>query len=205
MEYVCRVCLHLRGRATERQDQLLPLVQRVAEGSEELRLSLCRMVGRLLVALMDRGTVGILRPYLDDTILLLVSQSRDPYSTVTVEALSIIMKLVVHPHLEQVRCSVASRLNCCKLVCSDLKNNPQRMIHAPTHAGNEILRGGSFSSNSTTSPTQVSFIPLFKLPVSSLSTALGNSANTTFSRRKNPVTPGDTSKRRHLSTMSHLG
>lgn len=52
---------------------------------------------------MNRGTVGVLRPYLDDTVLLLVSQSRDPYSTVTVEALSIITKLVVHPHLEQVR------------------------------------------------------------------------------------------------------
>lgn len=96
----------VRGRATERQDHHLPLVHRIAEGSEELRLSLCRMVGRMLVTLMDRGTVGVLRPYLDDTILLLVSQCRDPYSTVTVEALSIITKLVVHPHLEQVRCCV---------------------------------------------------------------------------------------------------
>lgn len=95
-------CL-VRGRATERQDHHLPLVQRIAEGSEELRLSLCRMIGRMLVTLMDRGTVGVLRPYLDDTILLLVSQCRDPYSTVTVEALSIITKLVLHPHLEQVR------------------------------------------------------------------------------------------------------
>lgn len=92
-----------RGRATERQDHHLPLVQSIAEGSEELRLSLCRMVGRMLRTLMDRGTVGVLRPYLDDTILLLVSQCRDPYSTVTVEALSIITKLVLHPHLEQVR------------------------------------------------------------------------------------------------------
>lgn len=93
----------VRGRATERQDHHLPLVQSIAEGSEELRLSLCRMVGRMLVTLMDRGTVGVLRPYLDDTVLLLVSQCRDPYSTVTVEALSIITKLVSHPHLEQVR------------------------------------------------------------------------------------------------------
>eukprot|EP00903_Cladosiphon_okamuranus_P014433 g13393.t1 len=90
-----------RGRATERQDRHLPVVQSMAEGSEELRLSLCRMVGRMLITLMERGTVGVLRPYLDDTILLLVSQCRDPYSTVTVEALSIITKLVLHPHLEQ--------------------------------------------------------------------------------------------------------
>lgn len=96
-------CAMYRGRATERQDHHPPLVQSIAEGSEELRLSLCRMVGRMLVTLMDRGTVGVLRPYLDDTILLLVSQCRDPYSTVTVEALSIITKLVLHPHLEQVR------------------------------------------------------------------------------------------------------
>eukprot|EP00752_Nemacystus_decipiens_P006103 g5507.t2 len=90
-----------RGRATERQDQHVPILQRVTEGSEELRLSLCRLVGRMLVTLMDKGTAGVLRPYLDDTILLLVSQCRDPYSTVTVEALSIITKLAVHPYLEQ--------------------------------------------------------------------------------------------------------
>lgn len=104
----------VRGRATERQDHQLPLAQRMAEGSEELRLSLCRMVGRMLVTLMDRGTVGVLRPYLDDTILLLVSQCRDPYSTVTVEAMSIITKLVVHPHLEQVRCCAQNRSISCQ-------------------------------------------------------------------------------------------
>ncbi len=65
----------------------------------------------MLAALISRGTVGVLRPYLDDTVLLLVSQSRDPYSTVTVEALSIITKLVVHPHLEQVRTCADSRLS----------------------------------------------------------------------------------------------
>ncbi|CAM9154418.1 unnamed protein product, partial [Pylaiella littoralis] len=90
-----------RGRASERRDHHLPLVQHIAEGSEELRLSLCRMVGRMMVTLMARGTIGVLRPYLDDTILLLVSQCRDPYSTVAVEALSIITKLVLHPYLEQ--------------------------------------------------------------------------------------------------------
>ncbi|CAM9297184.1 unnamed protein product [Ectocarpus sp. 12 AP-2014] len=90
-----------RGRATERQDQHLPQVQHIAEGSEELRLSLCRMVGRMLANLMNRGTIGVLRPYLDDTILLLVSQFRDPYSAVKVEALSIVTKLVLHPHVEQ--------------------------------------------------------------------------------------------------------
>ncbi|CBN78894.1 conserved unknown protein [Ectocarpus siliculosus] len=90
-----------RGRATERQDQHLPQVQHIAEGSEELRLSLCRMVGRMLGKLMDRGTIGVLRPYLDDTILLLVSQFRDPYSAVKVEALSIVTTLVLHPHVEQ--------------------------------------------------------------------------------------------------------
>lgn len=89
----------------ERQDQQIPLVQHVTEGSEELRLSLCRMVGRMLVELMRRGTIGVLRPYLDDTILFLVSQSRDPYSTVKVEALLIITKLALHPHLELVRSS----------------------------------------------------------------------------------------------------
>lgn len=66
------------------------------------------MVGRMMVTLMARGTIGVLRPYLDDTILLLVSQCRDPYSTVAVEALSIITKLVLHPYLEQVR-------GCCAL------------------------------------------------------------------------------------------
>lgn len=80
-------------------------MQHVAEGSEELRLALCRMVGRMLVQLMGRGTIGVLRPYLDDTILYLVSQSRDPYPTVKVEAFSILTKLAVHPHLEQVRLS----------------------------------------------------------------------------------------------------
>lgn len=92
-----------RGRATERQDHHIPLVQHVAEGSEELRLALCRMVGRMLLQLMSRGTIGVLRPYLDDTIMYLVSQSRDAYPTVKVEALSIITKLAIHPHLEQVR------------------------------------------------------------------------------------------------------
>lgn len=91
------------GRATERQDHHIPLVQHVAEGSEELRLALCRMVGRMLLQLMSRGTIGVLRPYLDDTILYLVSRSRDAYPTVKVEALSIITKLATHPHLEQVR------------------------------------------------------------------------------------------------------
>lgn len=100
-------CVH-RGRASERQDHHLPLVQHIAEGSEELRLSVCRMVGRMLVTLMARGTIGVLRPYLDDTILLLVSQCRDPYSTVAVEALSIITKLARHPYLEQVRRCVLS-------------------------------------------------------------------------------------------------
>ncbi|CAB1102695.1 unnamed protein product [Ectocarpus sp. CCAP 1310/34] len=90
-----------RGRATERQDQHPPQVQHIAEGSEELRLSLCRMVGCMLAKLMNRGTIGVLRPYLDDTILLLVSQFRDPYSAVKVEALSIVTKLVLHPHVEQ--------------------------------------------------------------------------------------------------------
>lgn len=52
---------------------------------------------------MNRGTIGVLRPYLDDTILFLVSQSRDSYPTVKVEALAIITKLSLHPHLEQVR------------------------------------------------------------------------------------------------------
>lgn len=95
-----------RGRATERQDYHVPYVQHIAEESEELRLSLCRMVGRMLASLMDRDTIGVLRPYLDDTILLLVSQCRDPYSTVAVEALSTLSKLVVHPDLEQVRNSL---------------------------------------------------------------------------------------------------
>lgn len=108
-EIVVTGCVVVRGRATERQDHHLPLVQRVAEESEELRLTLCRMVGRMLVTLMDRGTIGVLRPYLDDTILLLVSQCRDTYSTVTVEALSIITKLVLHPHLEQVRRCVQNK------------------------------------------------------------------------------------------------
>lgn len=96
-------CHDRRGKATERQDQHVPLVHHVVEGSEELRLSLCRMVGRMLAGLMSRGTIGILRPYLDDTILFLVSQCRDPYSTVKMEALEIIGKLAAHPHLEQVR------------------------------------------------------------------------------------------------------
>ena len=98
-----------RGKATERQDQQVPLVHHVVEGSEELRLSLCRMVGRMLAGLMSRGTIGILRPYLDDTILFLISQCRDPYSDVKVETLAIITKLAAHPHLEQVgRCFYAN-------------------------------------------------------------------------------------------------
>lgn len=92
-----------RGKATERQDQHVPLVHQVAEDSEELRLSLCGMVGRMVDGLMTRGTLGVLRPYLDDTILFLVSQCSDPYSAVKVEALSILTKLAMHPHLEQVR------------------------------------------------------------------------------------------------------
>lgn len=57
----------------------------------------------MLDGLMSRGTLGVVRPYLDDTILFLVYQCRDPYSTVKVEALAIIAKLAMHPHLEQVR------------------------------------------------------------------------------------------------------
>ncbi|CAM9489910.1 unnamed protein product, partial [Scytosiphon promiscuus] len=90
-----------RGRATERQDRHVPHVQHIAEGSEELRLSLCQMVDRMLTSLVERDTMGVLRPYLDDTILLLVSQCRDPYSAVAVSAFSTLSKLVVHPHLEQ--------------------------------------------------------------------------------------------------------
>lgn len=117
-EHVAMRCVMLRGRATERRDHHLPLIQSVAEGSEELRHSLCRMVGHMLVTLMDRGTVGVLRPYLDDTILLLVSQCRDSYSMVTVEALSIITKLVLHPHLEQVRrCVQHGSMSCQKKHC----------------------------------------------------------------------------------------
>lgn len=58
----------------------------------------------MLTELMRRRTIGVLRPYLDDTILFLVSQCRDPYSTVKVEALDMITRLALHPHLEQVRC-----------------------------------------------------------------------------------------------------
>ncbi|CAM9309283.1 unnamed protein product, partial [Hapterophycus canaliculatus] len=90
-----------RGRATERQDRHIPHLKHITEESEELRLSLCRMIGRMLASLMERDTIGVLRPYLDDTILLLVSLCRDPYSTVAAEALSTLSKLVVHPHLEQ--------------------------------------------------------------------------------------------------------
>lgn len=94
--------LSYSGRATERQDQHIPM-EHVPEGSEEIRLLLCRMVDRMLIGLMKRGTIGVLRPYLDDTILFLVSQCHDSYSTVKVEALLILTKLARYPQLEQVR------------------------------------------------------------------------------------------------------
>lgn len=91
------------GKATERQDQHVLLIQAVPEESEELRLSLCRLVGRMLNHLMGKGTIGVLRPYFDDTVLLLAAQCRDSYSAVKEEALVMITKLALHPHLEQVR------------------------------------------------------------------------------------------------------
>lgn len=63
----------------------------------------------MLLQLMSRGTIGVLRPYLDDTILFLVTQFRDPYSAVKVEALGIVARLALHSYLEQVsrRCAGA--------------------------------------------------------------------------------------------------
>lgn len=58
----------------------------------------------MLSRLMSRGTIGVLRPYLDDTVLYLVTQTRDPYPAVKVEALSILAKLALDPRLEQVSC-----------------------------------------------------------------------------------------------------
>lgn len=79
------------------------MVQRTPEDSEEIRLSLCQMVGGMVTALMDRGTIGVIGPYLDDIILFLVSHSNDQYSPVKVEALTTLVKLAVHPQLEQVK------------------------------------------------------------------------------------------------------
>lgn len=78
------------------------------EGREELRLGLCRLVARMVSGLMSRGTTGVLRPYVDDTILYLASQIRDTYPSVKVEALSVITKLALHPHLDQVRATARS-------------------------------------------------------------------------------------------------
>lgn len=98
----------IRGRATERQDRHIPLVQSVAEGSEELRLVLCQLVGRIVSQLTSRGTIGVIRPYLDDAVLFLVTQFRDPFPPVKMEALRIISTLVLQPSLEQVRRSRVS-------------------------------------------------------------------------------------------------
>ena len=108
------------GRATERQDRYIPLAQRVPEESEELRLSLCQMVGRMVVGLMDRGTIGVVRPYFDDIILFLVSWCNDLYSAVKVEALGIIAKMAADPRLEQVRWHVLQPLK------SDFPNSKDR-------------------------------------------------------------------------------
>lgn len=78
-------------------------MQRTPEDSEELRLSLCQMVGRMITTLMARDSIGVIGPYLDDIILFLVSNSNDVYSPVKVEALAILAKLAVHPQLEQVK------------------------------------------------------------------------------------------------------
>lgn len=61
----------------------------------------------MVIALMKRGTIGVLRPYIDDMVLYLASQMRDPCPAVKVEAMSVITKLADHPCLEQVRIFVS--------------------------------------------------------------------------------------------------
>lgn len=91
-----------RGRATERQDRRIPVVRHVVERSEELRLGLCQLVECVVTELVGKNTIGVLRPYVDDIILYLVSKIGDPCPAVAVQAFSIITKVVVNTHLEQV-------------------------------------------------------------------------------------------------------
>jgi hypothetical protein len=65
---------YARGVATERADRADLLCAVVVESSEELRLLVCALTGGLAWGLAKRGAAAVLRPYFDDTILLLESQ-----------------------------------------------------------------------------------------------------------------------------------
>ncbi|CAM9789668.1 unnamed protein product, partial [Discosporangium mesarthrocarpum] len=90
-----------RGKVTGQQDRSASIHMKVMESSEELRLMLCQLVGCLIQALTNRGSVGVLRPYFDDMIMYLQCQTMDPYPLLKEEALAIISSLAVDPTLEQ--------------------------------------------------------------------------------------------------------
>lgn len=114
---------------------------------------LCQLVEHIFSQLTSRGTVGVLRPYLDDAVLFLVTQFRDPFSPVKVEALGIISMLALQPSLEQVR---RSRVSPCavilylSLLWRTLRDSN---VHHAKLAGNEVLRSRSGTRNTAASQT----------------------------------------------------
>lgn len=75
-----------RGVATERQDKASLLSSSVVEPSEEIRLLLAKLVGKIVETAVQAGAASTLRPYFDDIMLLLACQLRDPFPDLKVEA-----------------------------------------------------------------------------------------------------------------------
>ena len=93
-----------RGVANERQDKAnlvhgLKKIE-VIEPSEEVRLLLCDIVGSLLKAGINYGSVSILNPYFSDLILILQSQLRDPFPLLKCRASMILIQMMRIPQWE---------------------------------------------------------------------------------------------------------
>ena len=94
-----------RGVATERQDRasLVHGIKKieVVEGSEEVRLMLCDVVGALLKSAVYNGTLGCLNPYFPDFVLILQSQLRDPFPILKCRSSLLLVQLMRIPQWEQ--------------------------------------------------------------------------------------------------------
>jgi hypothetical protein len=86
---------YARGVATERADRADLLCAVVVESSEELRLLVCALTGGLAWGLAKRGAAAVLRPYFDDTILLLESQVCTTSIMKTVSVILIVVVILV--------------------------------------------------------------------------------------------------------------
>ena len=84
---------HLRGRVSENQIENTRRGLRARESSEELRLSLCKLMSEILVSAESRGASSLLLPYFQDIVLFVQAMLRDSFAEVKREACSILRKI----------------------------------------------------------------------------------------------------------------